>query len=112
MSNKSDRRFSMSIVNSNCLYKHWIHSYEEDEQGKKVYRPSNFEFPLSFGRDGFEIKKTGEIILYIPGMDDGIEERIGQFQIRDSDKIEVNTHGRHFTITVLLCETDRLVVSK
>jgi hypothetical protein len=102
----------MAIVNKECLYKYWINSYEEDEQGKKVYRTSNFEFPPSFGRDALEIRKNGEIIFSFAGKDDRRVRRVGQFQIRDSDKIDVNLEGKCFTLTVLSCESDRLVIQE
>ena len=57
----------MTAYNEDCIYKHWIHSHEEDTEDKKVYRPSTFEFPPSRGRDGFEIKENGEFILSFPG---------------------------------------------
>jgi hypothetical protein len=102
----------MSQVDNECLYNNWVHSYEEDEPGKKVYRPSIFRFPLSFGRESIHIKENGEVLFSHPGKDDRMISRIGQFQIRDSDKIDVNLDGNHFTITVLSCEPDRLVIIK
>ena len=35
------------------IFRHWIHSREEDANGLEVYRPEGFDFPPSFGRDGF-----------------------------------------------------------
>lgn len=102
----------MSLIDNECLYNSWVHSYEEDEPGKKVYRPSNFQFPLSFGRESMHIKVNGEVLFSHPGMDDRRVGRMGQFQIRDVDKIDVSLDGNRFTITVLSCEPDRLVIIK
>ena len=41
------------------ISKFWIHSYEEDTEDVRVYRPRSYDFPLSRGRTGFEIKKNG-----------------------------------------------------
>ena len=69
----------MSLFNEECIYKHWIHSYEEDTENKKVYRWSTFEFLPSRGRDGFEIKENGEFILYIMGPTDRPEKIFGKW---------------------------------
>lgn len=48
------------------LYKHWIHSFEEDDASLEytVYRPSSFSFPPARGRAGFEIKPKGIVISH------------------------------------------------
>ena len=37
------------------MFKHWTHSREEDSEGIKVYRPNEYNFPPSRGREGFEL---------------------------------------------------------
>ena len=34
----------------------WFHSYEEDTEDAKVYRPKGFAFPPSRGRPGIEFR--------------------------------------------------------
>jgi hypothetical protein len=46
-----------------AIFKHWVHSWEEDTEDVAVYRPSDYQFPLSRGRDGFEIKKNGDLSM-------------------------------------------------
>ncbi len=46
------------------IFKHWIHSHEEDGDDYRIFRPSSYEFPLSRGREGFEIKENGTFIWY------------------------------------------------
>ena len=104
--------FNMNLVNDECLYKYWAHSYEEDDRTKKVYRPSSFDFPPSFGRDAFEIKKDGEIIFYFPGPDDKRKHLSGQFTIQDQNKLYVDLKTKSVTITVLSCENDRLLIGQ
>jgi hypothetical protein len=57
----------MDLINDECIYEVWIHSYEEDDDTKMVYRTPSFNFPLSRRRDTFEITKSGEIISYLIG---------------------------------------------
>ena len=51
-------------MDSECLYNVWFHSYEEDTEDIVVYRTRDFKFPPSRGREGFEIKASGEFIKY------------------------------------------------
>jgi hypothetical protein len=52
------------------LLKHWYHSYEEDTEDIKIYRPAGYGFPPSRGRSSFEIKENGEFIRYGSGPTD------------------------------------------
>ena len=103
----------MTAYNEDCIYKHWIHSHEEDIEDKKVYRPSTFEFPPSRGRDGFEIKENGEFILSFPGPTDRSEKTIGNFTI-DSNKLNVELVSlqKSYTMTILSCDENRLIIQK
>ena len=103
----------MTVYNENCIYKHWIHSHEEDTENKKVYRPSTFEFPPSRGRDGFEIRENGEFILSFPGPTDRSEKTFGNFTI-DSNKLNVELVSiqKSYTMTILSCDENRLIIQK
>src|SRR5438067_5415234 len=73
--------------------KHWIHSHEEDKGDVKVYRPSTFNFPLSRGRDGFEIMQNGTFIMYSIGKADTLDKTFHSYSL--------NTN-RNITLTVRL----------
>jgi hypothetical protein len=103
----------MNLTDDECIYKLWIHSHEEDDEAKKVYRSSSFDFPLSRGRDSFEIKKNGEIVSHAIGALDDIREKIGKFEIKYNNKLYVYFNKTKPTImTILFCEKDRLVIQK
>lgn len=108
----------MNLVNTNlkndeCIYKVWIHSYEEDDDTQLVYRSSSFDFPLSRGRDTFEIKRSGEIIAYSIGALDTYQKKISQFEIKDGNKLYVYPNKAKPNIMIILsCENDRLVIQK
>ena len=44
-----------------CTLKHWVHSYEEDAQNVKVYRPAGYDFLPSRGGVGLEFREVGEV---------------------------------------------------
>ena len=103
----------MTVYNEDCIYKHWVHSHEEDTVDKKVYRPSTFEFPQSRGRDGFELRENGEFILYVTGPTDKSEKILGNFTIH-SDKLNVELVSiqKSYTMTILSCDENRLIIQK
>ena len=76
-----------SAVVPPAMFRHWIHSREEDAGGVEVYRPEGFRFPPSFGRDGFEMRKNGEFIQDDIGPADGIVQVIGRWELRGPDEI-------------------------
>ena len=49
------------------LLKKWIHSHEEDEGNKKVFRPQGYAFPLSRGRSGFKLHSNSSMNNIQPG---------------------------------------------
>ncbi|MFV9428881.1 hypothetical protein [Rhodococcus sp. 5G237] len=73
----------------------WFHSYEEDTDTARVYRPRGFPFPRSRGRPGFEFRQDGTYVEYDGGPDDRGRARVGQWQDLG--------HGR---VRTVLPETD------
>jgi hypothetical protein len=102
----------MNLIDDECIYQFWIHSYEEDDETKKVYRSSSFDFPLSRGRDSFEIKKSGEIISHTKGSVDDFREKVGKFEIKGNDKLYIYFKTKPNIMTILSCDDDRLVIKK
>jgi hypothetical protein len=60
----------MDAAKLRCLFKSWGHSREEDADGLTVYRPAEFKFPMSRGRDGIELHPDGTFVRLEPGPDD------------------------------------------
>lgn len=71
------------------VFKHWTHSREEDTENIKVYRPSEYNFPPSRGREGFELTENGEFIQYGVGPTDKSQKVMGQWKAEGANKIEV-----------------------
>src|SRR5690242_20720621 len=59
----------------------WRHSHEEDADGVKVYRTSDYRFPPARGRAGFEIKKGGAFIDHPIAPADGNESVKGTWKL-------------------------------
>ncbi|MGB5090944.1 MAG: hypothetical protein WBN72_08385 [Nitrososphaeraceae archaeon] len=89
------------------IFKHWIESREDRDitPNVSVYRPSDYKFPPSRGRRGFEIKKNGEFILHEIGSTDRPVRLAGNFSVEAPDKIKVHYIGSSaFTLRIVAIE--------
>lgn len=94
------------------IFKHWIHSHEEDTGEEIIYRPSSYDFPLSRSRTGFEIKENGEFIQYDIAPDDRIKQTNGNWKQID-DEIQVNlTNGDQYNLKILSLEEGILKIKR
>ena len=71
-------------------FRHWGHSREEDTAEIEVYRPDGFDFPPSFGRDGFEMLVDGQFIQDDIGPADGVVQVTGSWTATGPQQIEVS----------------------
>lgn len=97
------------------IFKHWIHSYEEDTKGVKVFRPSHYNFPPARGRIGFEVKENGQFIQYRIGPTDRVVKVSGRWKAEGRDKILVyfeNKEIASFTINIISYTNDILRIKK
>ena len=76
------------------MFKHWIHSREEDTGETRVYRPSNYKFPPSRGREGFELKENGEFIRYRIGPTDRPQKIVGTWKVEKGNHLRVTFEGQ------------------
>jgi hypothetical protein len=75
------------------IFRHWIHSREEDTGDIEIYRPEGFAFPPSFGRDGFEMRKNGQFIQDDIGPADGVVQVLGRWTSLGSQRVSVSFEG-------------------
>ena len=97
------------------IFKHWVHSHEEEEEDVRVYRPSNYKFPLSRGREGFEIKSNGEFISYDIAPADGTDIVNGGWEEEGPNNLKVSFPGKLKklrTLNIVSCEDNVLKVKK
>ena len=80
-----------------------------------VYRTSDFKFPPSRGRDGFEVKKGGEFILYFIGRDDRPKKNSGHFKVEYSNILHIyfdEEQLKPFSLQILTCNDNILRVER
>ena len=98
------------------IFKHWVQSYEEDTKDFRVFRASDYNFPPSRGRWGFEIKEDGKFILHSTGPDDRPVEFQGYWKTEGKDKIigyfEKDGKTQQWIINIITCSEDALKVKK
>jgi hypothetical protein len=93
-----------------CLFKSWGHSREEDADGLTVYRPAGFKFPISRGRDGLEVRRDGTFVRHDPGPDDAGRKTSGSWKFVD-DKLHVSMgDDAPRRGTIVQCDDDVLKV--
>ena len=91
----------------------WVHSHEEDEGDRKVFRPSTYAFPPSRGRSWFELKPGGSLLEGGPGPTDRSTSAPGRWTL-DGDSLcflDSTGPGSTRTLTVASVGKDKLVVT-
>ena len=97
------------------IFKHWVHSHEDDTDTAYVYRPYDYPFPRSRGRRGFEINENGKFILYRIAPTDGLNSYSGQWKLNGVDTMVVKFEEEEissFSFTIISCEADLLLIKK
>lgn len=98
------------------LQQSWIHSHEEDTDTETVYRPADYDFPLSRGRSGFELKPDNKLAEINIAPTDGTTEEPGSWQLKsDADdlKLELNPDtSATRDLQIKSVSKDRLIVKK
>lgn len=91
------------------IFKHWVHSFEEDTDAYEVYRPVGFDFPPARGRRGLQISPNGEFILHAIGPADGTVLIPGHWTTTAEDELSVSLPGcAPFTLTIVSVDDDVL----
>jgi hypothetical protein len=91
----------------------WLHSFEEDSAGQKVYRREDYPFPPARGREGFEIRENGTFIYRVIAPADGYLTYEGQWQLVEGYILQVRFEREEisdFSLEILHAEEDKLVV--
>lgn len=96
------------------FYGSWIHSHEEDYDGKQVFRRSSFAFPPSRGREQFDLQPKGVILYYGIAPNDGTADPVeGSWEIPSERAMEVSLpQGEGFAAELVEISSDRLVIQK
>lgn len=89
----------------------WLHSHEEDSGDERVYRPSDFAFPPSRGRAGFELCADGTLRERRLGVTDVPSQATGSWTLRDSSLVMDTPDGER-TLDIVRALPDKLVVKR
>lgn len=75
------------------IFRKWIHSFEEDQNGVTVYRPEEYEFPPARGRDGIEFRQDGVFIDWGIGRTDALHGTNGHWEAETSRRVRISFEG-------------------
>jgi len=87
----------------------WLHSHEEDDGGRNVFRSAGYDFPPARGRDGFELDANGDARRTEPGPDDRKQSTGGTWKLVD-DELRLDTGGRDERYAVESVEPGKIVL--
>jgi hypothetical protein len=91
------------------LFRRWGHSFEEDHDDVRVYRPAEYDFPRARGRDGIEFRPDGSYIDWVVGPGDAREPQGGRWRLEGDGRIRVTTAAdQERVVEVLSVSPDRL----
>jgi len=94
----------------------WYHSYEDDKGDTLCFRPENYKFPLSRGRQHFSLKQNGDFIYYAISPRDGYDSYAGTWKMVDgkTEEILVEFSGKdekmNFGVKIISFEEEKLKI--
>jgi hypothetical protein len=89
----------------------WLHAYEEDEPGQKVFRRATHPLPPARGRTGFEFHPDGRMSALGGGPDDRTFVTEGRWSVDLQGLLTIRPPGGSAEVLhVLEIDDDRLVV--
>lgn len=95
-----------------ALWRHWIHSFEDDASGVRAYRPEGYAFPPARGREGFRLERDGRYVEYAIARGDGNTEKTGTWERVGPDTLEVRAGSGAAERLQILSVTDGLLKVK
>ncbi|GAA3039727.1 hypothetical protein FHS39_004749 [Streptomyces olivoverticillatus] len=73
-----------------ALFRRWVHSFEEDDDGITAYRPHGHPFPPARGRRGMEFAADGTFTDHPIGRGDALDSVPGLWQTKDGSHLAVS----------------------
>jgi hypothetical protein len=90
------------------LTRHWGHSFEEDHDDVRVYRPAGHPFPPARGRDGLDLRPDGTYVDIGVGRGDAGSARPGTWHA-DGDRLQLTPGtGPQRSVQIVHLAPDRL----
>ena len=100
-----------------CLLGSWLHDWEEDSAQTIVYRPADYPFGPSRGRDGYEFQPGGVLVYHGFGPADGPLTSPGLWAWTSPEQIHVTVNdpaGAYIdeTLRIVSCDAEALQVER
>lgn len=89
----------------------WVHSHEEDEGARLVFRGQDRELPPSRGRTAFTLKPDGVVEVVGPGPDDRRQASSGRWTLAGKH-LEIRAPGFSGAFEVETVDDQRLVIRR
>jgi hypothetical protein len=70
-------------IDQHQLTGHWVHSYEDDEAGTLVFRPSDYDFPPARGRNAYDLRPDGSYVAAGIGPTDAPQHSRGKWKLEE-----------------------------
>jgi hypothetical protein len=68
---------------------HWVHSHEEDSWDELVFRPADYAFPPSRGREAIDLHPDGSYTGSVPGPVDKPEATEGEWSLEEGGRLRL-----------------------
>ncbi len=94
-----------------CLFREWVHSFEEDTEGVTVYRPEDYPFPPARGRRGLVFAPDGTFTDHPLGGADAPGAVPGQWRLAGDRRVIISFPGSGLPdrgLEILRCDADIL----
>jgi hypothetical protein len=104
----------MDEIAREALHQHWVHAYEEDTPGQKVFRPAAHKLPPSRGRFSFELSPDGSVVFHGIGPADRTQTSTGAWT-REGTRLALHSRPAEApdqVLDIVSVDPDRLVVRK
>jgi len=102
-------------INEDALTGLWVHSHEEDTDTEMVFRPRGFRFPPARGRNSFELKAGGSLVMGGIAPNDQRTTADGVWKLEGDNKLALYS-GSNSTpdqvMEIVSADKDRLIVKK
>jgi hypothetical protein len=92
------------------IFRKWMHSREEDQDGIMVYRGERCNFPPARGRDGIEFKPDGTFVEWAIGAGDNQQGITGHWEATDSTHVRVSFNGSRPARSMEIVQVDGQVL--
>lgn len=97
------------------LLHRWMHSHEEDTETEQVFRPSDYDFPPSRGRNGFQFNSDGTLWQFGPGPSDRPQAKRSEWELSAGDVLVISpgsSSAEKRCMQIVALEKDKLILKK